>query len=329
MKRPMMIAFTLLVTWTGFARAQDDPRKAQAEALFRQGLELHDKDREAEALERFEKSYSSFPNPNALYWIAREEHLLGRTLAALRHYREAARHPLVYAKNLELARKYIAELEPRYARVTLTGPAGAQVKIGDKALRLPADDVIDVDPGPMTVRGEREGVQYEAKGVAVAGESLALELRSAVVSEAAGSSGSLVGPPPAAADRTSWTTGKTLGVAGWVLGGAALVAGVVFTTKANDAADTASALRAKSPNPDRDCFAATSADCEARKTADERRVSNTNLAVASFVASGVLVGAAAAVFLLWPNRSDSPSGRARVVPFAAGSAGGLLFMKEF
>ena len=62
------------------ASAQDDPRKAQAEALFQEGLKLHDKDREADALEKFQKAYAIYPSPNTLVSVAREEQLVGRPL---------------------------------------------------------------------------------------------------------------------------------------------------------------------------------------------------------------------------------------------------------
>ena len=49
-----------------------DPRKAQAEAVFSDGLKEHDAQHEDPALAKFEEAYNIYPSPNVLFNIGRE-----------------------------------------------------------------------------------------------------------------------------------------------------------------------------------------------------------------------------------------------------------------
>ncbi len=132
-----------------FAFAQDDPRKAHAEALYNEAASLHDAGKESDALAKWREAYGVYPTPNILFSIAREEQLLGQNLAALRDYRAAIKDPLLNLKFQSVAREHVAELERSSCRVEVHAPAGATVSIDGVA--VDASITIDVAAGSHTV----------------------------------------------------------------------------------------------------------------------------------------------------------------------------------
>lgn len=133
---PFLVLSTMSVTETvaTSAMAQEDPRKAQSTPIFEEGLKLADRGKNAEALAKFRESYAVYPSPNTLFNIGRTEHLLGKTVEALRDYREAVKNPILNPQMVERGKKYIAELEKVVGRVEVTGPGGQQVSVngGDR-----------------------------------------------------------------------------------------------------------------------------------------------------------------------------------------------------
>ncbi len=99
LRTPLFIATlagALTLSTVSYGQAPDDPRKAQADALFQEGvLRLHAQDHEAEALDRFRRAATFTPSPAARVSIGQEEQLLGEPLEAIRHYREALKNPLL------------------------------------------------------------------------------------------------------------------------------------------------------------------------------------------------------------------------------------------
>ena len=89
----------------------DDPRRADADRLFAEGMARHQRGDEDAALGKFKEAYQAFPRPNTLMAIAREEHLLGLCVAAVRHYREALGNAMLHPENRVLAREYVAAHE--------------------------------------------------------------------------------------------------------------------------------------------------------------------------------------------------------------------------
>jgi tetratricopeptide (TPR) repeat protein len=327
--RHALFTLSLVCAVSSSAYAEDDPRRAEADLYFQEGLKLHDAAKEEAALEKFNKAYAIYPSPNGLFQIARSEHLLARYLPAIRHYREALKSPLLHPKNQDLAKKNIAELERILARVEIVGLAGTRVTVGDATFMLPLSEPLDVEPGTVLVSGANGDARFEGRATALTAKTTRLEL--VPIGRTVPPSGEHVEPPPVTPSPTFWTTGHTIGVVGWALGAGAGVAGVVFTSNANDAADRLSSLRAKSNDPDRACSGVSSPDCDARRTADEDRARNTNLAIASFVASGVLVAGATAIFFAWPDgsRAADRRGAPKLVPIFDRHARGVALSTEF
>lgn len=287
------------------ARADEDPRKAQAEPVFAEGLKLHDAGREADALAKFEKAYAIYPSPNALFQIARSEHVLGRNVDAVRHYREASRSPLLHPKNVELARGFVAELEAKLARVTLSGPAGANCTLAGVALTLPEPEPLDVEPGDVSVRCAVRGASYEGHGLAQKGQVARIE----VTASQSPSASTAIEPPPAIGDRGFWTTRRTVtGVVGGTLVAVSAAVGGVFLGSREGHVGDGKDVLARTPQP---CAEASSGPCRAY---DEARdgASRAELGAALSFGAAAALGAATAVLVLWPE--SRKEARVRVLP---------------
>lgn len=319
---PIIAVLLGALSFPAVARAED-PRKAQADAIFEEGVKLHNADREADALEKFKKAYSLYPAPNTLMAQARAEHLLGRPLEAIRHYRECLKNPLLHPKNGELAKQYITELEVRTARVSVTGPAGTSFSIFGSTLRLPLDAPLDVEPGTFLVHGDHDGKMLEGTVLAVAGRTVVVELKSkddGGASAAGGGSGPITEPP--ASSEPSQSPARWL-VSGALLAGglAGLGVGIGFGLASKSSTSDAETLRSTTPG----LCGSPNAGCDAYKAKADDADHQATLSTVGYVAGGVLTAAAITVFLVWPTRSESGvrASRARISPSLGPGFAGL------
>ncbi len=306
-----------LLVWGGAASAQEDPRKAQAEPLFQEGLALHDRGREEEALAKFKEAHAAFPSPNVLYQIARSEQLLGRFLIAIRHYREALASPLLHPKNAQLAKGFVAELEAKLARLTITGPAGAKIEVAGATVTLPLAGPLDVEPGEVVVYGTNGGARLSGKAIVREGTTGTIALTS---TGGATEPVTTTDPPTtsdAAPSNARWLVPAGLGAVA-VTG---LVLGLVYANGHDTLVDEANGLR---------CASLDSEECRTRQ---DKLSDAESKATISKVAYGVaIVGAAGAIgtavwFLTHPRSSSSTS--ATLVPSFDGRSAGLSLFKSF
>lgn len=331
-------ALASLVAVPTLAHAQEDPRKREAQQLYEEGLKLHDKDKEADALERFQKSYAIYPSPNTLVSIAREEQLLGKGLDALRHYREALKQPLLNPKNAALAKQYVVELEPKYGRVTVTGPSGTKVTVGGVAVRLPMDEPLDVEPGTCSLEGDHDGKTYVGSATIAAGKTASIDLHpkdGEVAPPPAGSSVTPppthdhVEPPPVAPENKSfwgWRSVTGLSLVGVGLVGVGL--GFVFNGDRSSKQDHLDSLGATLPPSG--CVNNPSQQCKDLAAAQDDRNAAASRTTVSFVAGGVALGVGAAFLAsaaIWPHTKETSA--ARVIPVAGPREAGLLLVSDF
>lgn|GEM_PF-856022 len=322
-----------LVGWSANAQKHEDPRRAEAERFYQEGMRLHDKEMHAEALQSYEAAYKIYPSPNVLLNLAVEEKLLGKNLKAIRHFREALRNPLVAPGAADLAKKHIAELEPSFARLDLKGPSGLVVSLGnDEKLKLPLPEPLDVEPGTIAANGTLDGQRYDGGAQAVAGKTVLIEMKAPFLTTS---------PPPTDSEHSDpmlryWVSGSiaALGVVGLGLG-------IGYTVGANNAAKDVS--NAKTASGVSSCLGANpAADCSSRQSKEDARTRNSNIAVGSYVAGGVLVAAGVASYFLWPyltggpGRESNPSASSQssasavpVMPWVSKDGAGLAFGKEF
>jgi hypothetical protein len=333
-----------LVLVPSLASAQEDPRKKEAAQLYEEGLKLHDKDKEAEALEKFQKSYAIYPSPNTLVSIAREEQLTGKALDALRHYREALKQPLLNPKNATLAKQYIVELEPKFGRVTVTGPSGTKVTIAGVTARLPMDEPVDVEPGNLAIEGDHDGKTLVGTGSVAAGKFASIELKAKDEPTAVGPAtpppstqppthDHVVEPPPVApSERTSfwgWRSITGLSLVGVGVIGVGL--GFVFNGQKSSKQDAVAADNEKLGNSTTACAVASPPPaCDSLRQDNSDLNSASSRTTVSFVAGGIALGVGAAFLAsaaIWPHQKDASA--ARIVPVAGPREAGLILVSDF
>ena len=306
--RPRLLIFTLIagvaVLVTRVAEAQDDPRKAQAEGVFAEGLKLHDANHDAEALAKYRQAYGMSPTPNILFAIARLEQVLGQSLAAVAHFREALKNPLLHPRNHELGKTYIAELEKKLARVLVVGPAGLRVTIAGKEHRLPIDSVIDVEPGPIAARAELDGRAYTGKVETLAGSEAILELKSVQNAAIGGAAGPPVGeqPPPTGGEPSYATRNLVAGTLAAV-GVVGIGVGIAFSLKSEGQISDATTYRdSVSGGP---CASRTLPTCDRYASMLDDIQSSRDVSTVAFIGGGVFIAGAAAAFLAWPRHAST------------------------
>lgn len=341
--RSSLLAASLasLVLVPSLASAQEDPRKKEAAQLYEEGLKLHDKDKEAEALEKFQKSYAIYPSPNTLVSIAREEQLTGKSLDALRHYREALKQPILNPKNATLAKQYIVELEPKFGRVTVTGPSGTKVTIAGVTARLPMDEPVDVEPGNLALAGDLDGKTLVGTGSVAAGKFASIELKVKDEPTAVGPATQPstqppthdhVEPPPVApSERSFWGWRSITGLSLVGVGVVGLGLGFVFNGQKSSKQDAVAADNAKLGNSTTVCGGASPpAECTSLRQDSSDLDSASSRTTVSFVAGGIALGVGAAFVAsaaIWPHQKDASA--ARIVPVAGPREAGLILVSDF
>jgi len=267
----------------------------------------------AEGLEKYEQSYAIYPSPNTLLNIALNEQLLGKTLKALRHFREAIRNPLLSAAGVEFGKKYVAELEPSFARLDLTGPTGLVVALGKEDIMLPLLEPLDIEPGQVTATGVQLGRRYEASGKAAAGKILSIEMKApgAVTSKTEEMRGR---------DSTRYAVSGSLVALGIV--GVGL--GIGFTAAANHQSNQVATYSTGSTFG---CTVASNGNCAPLSNSAQARTRDSNIAVGSYIGGGVLIAAGVATYFVWPKLIKERS--ASVAPWIGKDGAGLAYGKEF
>jgi len=292
----------LLFCASSAARADEDPRRKEADVIYSDGLRLHDLHKEAEALEKFQKAFAIYQSPNILFNVARQEQLLDRPLLAIRHYREAMKSPLLHPTNGSLGKQYVAELETKLGRVEIVGPVGLKVfVVNGPELTLPATEPIDVEPGSVMASGKLGDVRYDGALVASPGRVSRLELKAAAATPR---SNDPVVEPPREDPEGGRTATRNLVFGGLeAVGIAGIVVGSVFLSKAASNASDAQPLPSNDPK-----YTSLKDDYSSNRTAGWIGVG---------VGGAFLVGGLAA-FFFWPK---SASSRASLAPTLNGLSG--------
>lgn len=303
MKRASLALIALLVS--SAALADDDPRRVKADQIFSEGMRLHEKDKEKEALEKFKEAYAVYPSPNALFAMARVESVLLLDLDALKHFREAMKSPLLHPKNSELGKGYIAEIEARIGRVDVRAKDGSIIEVDGSPWpeKAPLSQPIDVAPGDHSIRVDGVARTVHVKK----GEVVHLS-----PGDASSPADATIAPPPHAPAESKRSLVVPMIVGG--VGVAALGTGIAFGFISGSTRDDAVALRDATPGI---CVNASSAGCTEYSDKLDSASTQKTVAIVSGITGGVLVGAAVAI-ALWPTKSASS---AMIVPTYSNGAG--------
>lgn len=161
-------AIVVVALALGAASVKAQPPNAAIDA-FDRGRHLLAEERYEEALDAFRRSHEVLPSPNSLLMAARSLRALGRLAEARRELRAAEREAAArqsteprYRATEEAAREEGAELDAHVARlrIRVEGAADGDVELhlDGRALEPGAtDDVVYVEPGPVSVTGLRDG----------------------------------------------------------------------------------------------------------------------------------------------------------------------------
>ncbi|MBX3230590.1 MAG: hypothetical protein KIT84_00120 [Labilithrix sp.] len=287
---------------------------------MKEGRALADQKREADAFERFKKAYSVYPTANILFAMATSEQVLGKSVDAIRHFRQAMKMPTLHPNNLQKGKSYVAELEAKLARLSVKAPAGAALSIDGARYEGALDEPIDVEPGNHTLEATLGEKHATTKVAAVAGkeESVTITFPTDAPAPPPPPPSTTLPPsePEPRSDRALYFVAGGLGLG--AIAGA--VVGVVFHGQATSAVDDARAL------PALDCRSSASPDCERARQLRDDRDSAGNLAGASFIAAGALAaGAGVVLFLALRGHRDAATLSPRIAPGLGGGALRLSF----
>jgi hypothetical protein len=299
----------LLASAQSASAGDDDPRKVQAEPHLREGRRLFDQGRYEDALGKLKQTYEIFPSPNVLTLIAIVEQKLGLSLDAIGHFRQALQNPVIHPENAEMARKGIAELEQRLARIEVQGPRGLTVTIGKNEYVLPLKEPLDAEPGTVIGVGKLAGETYRGAVLAVVGKKVVLEMSpdrgSAPITE----------PPPTEPTETRWGTGQYLGLGLVGVGIAGLATGSAFTMAKSNANDDVARLEQVSGANDVLCGQIPlPRACSDIKVARDDSSTYDALATAFFVGGGVALVGGAVMFFALPQKKVAPTSGVSLTP---------------
>lgn len=237
----VVAVMVLMAPTAGAAEPDVAARQAEAVRLYEEGEAQYLDGRYDAAAERFEAAYAAYPDPAYLFNIGLAFEKQGRWPLVVRYFERFLAEAPTAAARPEVERRLAAARTSREAeRATITittAPAGATA-------RVPTDDEVPpcttpctlrVDPGPTTVTLERGNL----RAVVTRGLGPAERWQVTQALTAAGVDGTAA-PPPRAPDRTA-------SVVAWSVGGAGLVAGVVFGVLASGEYDQGEELAARGP----------------------------------------------------------------------------------
>src|SRR5687767_4703889 len=92
--RPIRTLFFLLtLSFSVPAFAQQDAALVEAQARFKEGLDLADANNNEAARLKFQQAWSVYKSPAVLYNLARSEQLTGHDVEAFEHFREFLKAP--------------------------------------------------------------------------------------------------------------------------------------------------------------------------------------------------------------------------------------------
>ncbi|MDB4941256.1 MAG: hypothetical protein JWP97_790 [Labilithrix sp.] len=233
----LSLLFVLAATAAaGPARAQSSADVALAEQLFRDGKQLREAKRYAEACPKFAESQRLAPTLGTQLNLARCFEDWGHTASAWGEYLEVARKAgTADPDRAKVARERAGSLEKVLSRVTVhftQTVTGAVVSLDGKSL---SDSLVDsampIDPGEHTLLVTAKGTKPWSRVLTVAKGPSSSTVE--VTFESAGSASPAAGPGPVAPDpaRGPSPTQDTRGPVGIALvsvGAAALVTGGIF-----------------------------------------------------------------------------------------------------
>ncbi len=314
MRRPYVHAACLLTALLFASSAQaDDSRTAEAEARFKEGLELADSGQFDAARLKFLQALQMKRVASILFNLAAAEMKGGHDVEAIEHYRAFLRlapaDPRITDAQTDAAKQRIAKLLGNVGQIEIDAPPETKITIDERTLDETPTEPVPVDAGKRVVKGTLNG-----KTVSVAVSPRAGEVVKAKLDFGAGEP--FVSPPAEVGGGERTTAGWVVPIGLGVVGVAGVVMGAAFASASSSSKEELDRQREASPGV---CASPRDAECAAY----EEQVSTVNtqatLAWVGYGVGALGLGAAVATFFLLPKSSSGSTASSgtngpRIVP---------------
>lgn len=330
MKRYLRAACILsALAFTTVARA-DDTAMAEAQARFKEGLDLADSGKFEEARLKFlQASAVRNPPPSVLYNLAVAEQKTGHDVEAVDHYRafltKSTNDARIPDAMRDKAKQNIALLLPKVAQLDIDVPSGAKVSVDGKPLDELPKEALAVSGGRHTVEASLNG---RVKSVSV--DALVGQVTKAKVDLDSGAVAAPAAPPPVAGGGERTTAGWAVPITLGVLGVGGLVLGGVFAGASQSSKDESEGMR-RTAGGAGVCAPPGGTACEAYREKRSDAESQATLSYVGYVTGGVLLAAGVATFIFWPKSKaeSAPTQGMRFTPILGPQAAGGSFELTF
>jgi hypothetical protein len=323
-----------MATATATARAQGAGEQAAAEALFKQGRDLMNAGRFAEACPMLAESERLDPAAGTLLNLATCYERSGQLASAWATYKDAATaaQRADQQERAQLARRKAGELETKLPTLTIVVPAAAdrpdlQIKRDGDIVGRPAwGAAIPVDPGAHTIEATAAGrkpwhgqASVEGPGVQNTVEVPPLEIEPAiapgpVVPPSPPPADAAVRPEPAIAPvgRSGGSGQRAVAIALGSVGLAGVVVGAVFGGIA----------RSDNNDAKGHCLIDSACDAQGMSSTSSAQHAATASTIA-FTAGGVLVATGVVLYLTAPSGASAAGARVGLSPLVGAAVGGI------
>ena len=310
-----------------------DAERSVARDLGNEGIDLYEKGRYPDALQRLERAYAVLKAPTLALWLARALEKNGKLVEAAERYREVIRTPLasdaprVFIEAQASAKAEQAKLGPRIPTVTVVLEGAKANEVGVSIDGTPVKSALvglpfPLNPGTHAIEGNRAGTTAAESVTFAEGEKKSVALRFGGASTGAmPPRGGETTPPPVGGDPAGpagpvadqgaedGSLQRTLGWVGLGVGGAGLVFGGVTGLMV---------LSKKSALDDGDCLDGACGPSERSQV--ESYNSMRTLSTVGFVVGGVGLAAGATLLLTAPR---DESAAAYVSPWVGLASAGV------
>ena len=320
MRRYVQVACVLSALAFATLAHADDAAMAEAQARFKEGLELADNAKFEEARLKFLQAFAVLKAPAVLFNLASTEQKTGHDVEAIEHYRAflkpSTNDTRITDAMRDRARQNVAELLKKVGQVEIDAPDGAKISVDGKPLEETPKEPVPVTPGKHKVEAAFSG---KVKSVTV--ECQVGEVAKAKLDFDSGSD-TTYAPPAGGEGVTGWSTARIVTVGG--LAAVAITGGVlslVFHGNAQDNVDESKALLQGGS-----CIGVTNTACTRAGQLKDDRDTNVTASTISLVGGAAFAVGAVAAAVFWPTSSERS---ARVVPTATPGYGGVTFIGRF
>lgn len=305
------------------AYAQQDAALVEAQARFKEGLDLADANNHEASRLKFQQAWAVYKSPAVLYNLARSEQLTGHDIEAFEHFREFLKSPpdpKVTEAHKKKAQENVDELGKKLGQVDVQAPPNARVTVDGKIAAEAAREPVPVMPGrhviEATLEGRIKSVTVECSAGNITKARIEFE---STGGGSSGGGGTITEPPPPGGDEHSSSARYVVPAIIGVAGLASLGVGIGFGLASQSSKDEEDALRKPGT-----CAVTTSPECRALDDKISDTTTKGTISTIGYVGGGVLLAAAVVTYIVWPSSKKSASG-ITFTPVASAN-GGMLHL---